>query len=404
MAAVQQETKRWWQSKRLWIESEYITHFWDWFITFLGKSAEIILFATMLYDGYLVMPGVPKPADNVDAAITLVQWAALDIGGYSLIKMSKKLGLARDSFPCIVGYVLVSLMVINMILVPIQNKLPANILTGVQITLLIARAVMAVIYGHAIRALKEELKEIEDRPFVEKLEAFSGALQKIETESSQRIASITESLQHFMDFQKQQNLLFTERIESASLGFQNSITERIEGVDASFQQYLTERLSTFTETLRAHADSLSVLPTIEANTRFQLREVHEELAQLKTSMNQQPKTTERLSAIVSQPSSTMPKVERKSEVKAPAPIAAKKTESPLKVDFDKKQFVFNCLTEDRNMTISVIQQRAAELKQTISVGTVSGYRKEYLESHPVFEIESENGPETPGEIESVKVS
>lgn len=57
-------------------------------------------------------------------------------------------------------------------------------------------------------------------------------------------------------------------------------------------------------------------------------------------------------------------------------------------EFDKAQFVYACLREDPDMKIADIQQRAAEMGQTISVGSVSQHRKAFFESMKVAERES----------------
>src|SRR6267154_6493017 len=102
---------KWEAFKRSWIYSNYITDFWTWLLTLLSKSAELVLFGSILYSSYQLVPGVPPVPPAIDAFLFLVQQAALDIGGMGLLKLAKRAGLSKDAFPMRVGVTLVVLMI-----------------------------------------------------------------------------------------------------------------------------------------------------------------------------------------------------------------------------------------------------------------------------------------------------
>lgn len=152
----------WWNDQELFLrglaQSNYVTAFWDWCMMLLGKAAEPVLFVSVLYSGYELLPGVPQPGAVIDAPMFVTQQAALDIGGLGLMKMAKHAHLPKESFPYRVGIILVGLMIGNVATASLEKvvHLPPVASTIIEAVLLIARAVMAVLYGHAIHALKDE--------------------------------------------------------------------------------------------------------------------------------------------------------------------------------------------------------------------------------------------------------
>jgi len=80
------EHPKWDAFKTNFLQSNYITDFWNWLLTLLSKSAELVLFGSILYSSYQLIPGVPMVPPAIDAFLFLVQQAALDIGGMGLLK------------------------------------------------------------------------------------------------------------------------------------------------------------------------------------------------------------------------------------------------------------------------------------------------------------------------------
>src|SRR5258708_20346728 len=90
----------------------------------MSKAAEMVLFGTVLYSGYKLLPGVPHVPATIDAAVFVIQQGALDIGGMGLLKLAKRAGLPRDAFPVRLGMALVVLMILNVPLASIKHSLP----------------------------------------------------------------------------------------------------------------------------------------------------------------------------------------------------------------------------------------------------------------------------------------
>jgi hypothetical protein len=131
-------------------------------MTLLSKAAELVLFSSVLYSGYQLLPNIAHAPAEVDAIIFVIQQAALDIGGMGLLKLTKRAGLPKDSFPMRVGAILVILMILNVVLASLKQTvplIPPGVFIGIETILLIARAIMAVLFGYAIHALREDYGE-----------------------------------------------------------------------------------------------------------------------------------------------------------------------------------------------------------------------------------------------------
>ena len=116
----------------------------------------------MLYSGYQLLPHITHPPPEVDAIIFVIQQAALDIRGMGILKLAKRAGLPKDSFPMRVGVILVVLMTLNDVLASLKQAvpmIPPGVFIGIETILLIARAIMAVLFGYAVHALREEYGE-----------------------------------------------------------------------------------------------------------------------------------------------------------------------------------------------------------------------------------------------------
>jgi len=188
-------------------QSNYITDFWNWFKTLMSKAAEMVLFGTVLYSGYQLLPGVPHVPAPIDAAVFVIQQGALDIGGMGLLKLAKRANLAKDAFPVRLGMSLVVLMILNVALASIKHTLPmipGGVFVGIETLLLIARAVVAVLFGHAIYALREEYGEStitvhEAHELEQHIDELSSKLVRVQQDFhhqlSSELASVRERVQ-----------------------------------------------------------------------------------------------------------------------------------------------------------------------------------------------------------------
>ena len=183
-------------------QSNYITDFWNWFMTLMSKAAEMVLFGTVLYSGYQLLPGVPHVPASIDAAVFVIQQGALDIGGMGLLKLAKRAKLAKDAFPVRLGMSLVVLMILNVALASIKHTLPmipGGVFVGIETILLIARAIVAVLFGHAIYALREEYGEStitikEAHELQQRMDAYSEQLRLVQAEVHWQVQEVQGSV------------------------------------------------------------------------------------------------------------------------------------------------------------------------------------------------------------------
>src|SRR5215472_82478 len=204
MTTTQQPSKhpRWEAFTSSFKQSNYITDFWNWFMTLMSKAAEMVLFGTVLYSGYQLLPGVPHVPAPIDAAVFVIQQGALDIGGMGLLKLAKRANLSKDSFPVRLGVSLVVLMNLNVALASIKHTLPmipGGVFVGIETLLLIARAIVAVLFGHAIYALREEYGEStitlkEAHELQQCIDAYSEQLRLVQAEVHRQVQEVQGSV------------------------------------------------------------------------------------------------------------------------------------------------------------------------------------------------------------------
>jgi hypothetical protein len=393
MATVQQQPTaptnevdhpRWQAFKRNWKYSNYITDFWNWLLTLLSKSAELVLFGSILYSSYQLIPGIAHVSGNVDAIVFVIQQAALDIGGLGLMKLAKRANLSKESFPMRVGMTLVGLMIFNVVLFSLKQSLPMIPALAFQIVetiLLIARAVMAVLFGHAIHSLREEHGDSEIT--VKDVRELQQYMQQIE-------ASTKATVEGIHTLNTEQMLKVVEVVQQVQVEVQLSVQQRLQSHTIELQQLLTPVL----ESLQDHAEVLAFIPDVAARleqmevlTQSQLTLVTEEFQRVKVTVEQQlqplPQLVERIT-------------EKQTIVRAAQPRAkvTKVTNAPLSLPagrFNKTQFVLDCLKEDSELSSSEMKRRALTLGQTLSDPIISMARSEFknLQDGLQVEVQSE---------------
>src|SRR5258708_213035 len=271
MASMVEQTSkhpRWDAFKSSFKQSNYITDFWNWFMTLMRKAAEMVLVGTVLYSGYQLLPGVPHVPATIDAAVFVIQQGALDIGGMGLLKLAKRAGLPRDAFPVRLGVTLVVLMILNVALASIKHTLPMipdGVFVGIETVLLIARAVVAVLFGHAIYALREEYGEstitIKDADELRQhIAELSSELAKVQQNFHQQLATqlapVHESLQQYQDV-----LALLPNLQAQLQRIESSTVEEIRRVKASLEKQLQSQLAE--QEKRGERPVLRALPAIQ---------------------------------------------------------------------------------------------------------------------------------------------
>jgi len=143
--------------------------------------------------------------------VFVIQQGALDIGGMGLLKLAKRAGLAKDAFPVRLGMSLVVLMILNVALASIKHTLPmilGGVFMGIETLLLIARAVVAVLFGHAIYALREEYGEStitikEAHELQQRMDAYSEQLRLVQAEVHWQVQEVQGSVSTLVQSQTQ---------------------------------------------------------------------------------------------------------------------------------------------------------------------------------------------------------
>jgi hypothetical protein len=357
--------RHWYNDKELFLHglarSNYVTAITDWFMGLAGKLTELVLYGTILYSCAQLYPGVDLPT-GLSLAVFLIQMGALDIGGLSLAKLARQaredgnFDGARQAET--LSRWLIGIMLTGVVTVGVEHvvPIPGQAQTGVEIVLVVARSICSVLYGRVVHLLKGEATRVQRIPAVDVMQRLQTC-----TEQLQRIE------QHFTDFQQQQVF-------------------QLQNVETGFQELLHESLSPIVATLQFHGETLSLLPTFNEQldqigtvAEYQLR-ITEEVTRVKA-------TLERIGSVPHMATNQLEGPTRQARVKPLLQLAPGGPERKPTGEFDKAQFVYTCLREDPDMKIADIQQRAAERGQTISVGSVSQYRKAFFESMKVAESE-----------------
>src|SRR6266567_6039456 len=226
--------RRWYNDRELFLQglarSNYVTAITDWFMGFAGKWAELVLYATVLYSCAELYPGVHLP-DGRSLAVFLVQLGALDIGGLSLAKLAKQ---AREDGNAAgatnaerLSKWLIGIMLVGVVTVGLEHALPVAlpswVITSVNVLLVVARSICAVLYGRVVHDLKQEMVRMMPVAKVQAniSELFTEHLQRIEANTERRITETERCM--------------TERITELLQSLERTVTERIERTSTDHQ-------------------------------------------------------------------------------------------------------------------------------------------------------------------------
>src|SRR6266849_661161 len=257
--------RRWYNDRELFlhglVRSNYVTAITDWFMGFAGKWAELILYGTVLYSCAELYPGVHLPA-GLSLTVFLVQLGALDIGGLSLAKLAKQ---AREDGNTAgaagaerLSKWLIGIMLVGVVTVGLEHALPiaipAWVITSIDVLLVVARSVCAVLYGRVVHDLKHEMTRM--MPIADATSTFTEHLQGIEANIYRTLAAqIAETEQRM-----------TERLSETLRSLERTVTERIERTSIDHQD-LPAQLERQTQASQAQLRALvqEVKATLEAN-------------------------------------------------------------------------------------------------------------------------------------------
>jgi hypothetical protein len=141
--------------------STWITTSWNWVLMLGSKAAEPVLTVSVIYACARLLPSVHTP-QNLDNVMTTCQMVALDFGGLGLAKLANQARKDGNETGALlasrVSTGLLTIMGINVALSVLESiaHLNTNFTSIVEGILLIARAIMAVLYAYVIHSLHGE--------------------------------------------------------------------------------------------------------------------------------------------------------------------------------------------------------------------------------------------------------
>ena len=214
--------------------------------------------------------------------------------------------------------------------------IPGGVFLSIETILLIARAIVAVLFGHAIYALREEYGEStitvhEASELQQCIDELSSKLVRVQQDFhhqlSSELAPVHESFQQYQEALSQVPMLkaHLQHIESSTV----EEVERVKAfLEKQLQGYLAEREK------RTERPALHALPPVQQGN-YETGTLHTKQVRPRASQ-----------------------------------AAAGK--------FDARAFVFACLQEHPDLKLAEIEQRARAAGQVLSQPTVSRYRKQFL--------------------------
>jgi len=173
-------------------DSSWVTIAWDWFQTLLGRAVEGILWVTMVFSCYQLIPFAPQAPVGVSTFMFILQFIGLDVGGIGLNKLAQSQGLYKWSYVRVVSYILIGITLVTVAYAGIERAVTIDASTtfGIEVVLVVARSIMTVLYGQAIHSLKQHTRNM--RSLVEELQA---TIDRMSEELRATIATQRQELQ-----------------------------------------------------------------------------------------------------------------------------------------------------------------------------------------------------------------
>lgn len=193
------------------VRSNYVTWFTEWLLQFGGKSAHVVLIITTLYMSAELYPGIHLP-DGLSVAVFLIQMFALDMGGMGLASLSRQARAdgneegarsAKNLSNWLIGIMIAGLVTVCLeqalshlpYVQTIQGYIDA-VKIVVELVLVVARAVCAVLYGKTIHSLRvaepASVPVIPEQPTVD-LQPLHTKIAELEAQIAQLLATSLET-------------------------------------------------------------------------------------------------------------------------------------------------------------------------------------------------------------------
>src|SRR5579885_378260 len=212
--------------------STWITATWNWFLELAGRAAEAILVLSVLYASVKLLPVVRMPA-WLDVIVFVAQFVALDVGGLSLSKLAKQAQAeGNEDGAKLAGRMskaLITIMIAGVVVVAIEQlfSIPGDWKLGIDTVLLIARSILAVLYGHTIHSLRhDDLFDLHVTTAPDLQEHLSQAIANLQTKIEQRLATIAGEIDQVR--QSVPVLEYEARFEAVARNLEANFEARLE--------------------------------------------------------------------------------------------------------------------------------------------------------------------------------
>jgi uncharacterized Tic20 family protein len=148
--------------KRSLAQSTFITAAWTWCMILAAKAAKPVPVASVLYASVKLLPLVHVPS-QYDVVVFLAQFVAWTSGGLSLNTLADQAKQDGNDEGALqakrLSIALVVVMLVGVILAGVDQvvRLDSQVGTGIDTILLIARAILAVLYSRVIHCLRNDV-------------------------------------------------------------------------------------------------------------------------------------------------------------------------------------------------------------------------------------------------------
>jgi len=260
-------------------------------------------------------------------------------------------------------------MILNVVLASVKQALPmipSVVFLVVETLLLIVRAVMAVLFGHAIHALREEYAE--STITVKEAHELQQGLQELANVVSR----------------------FHQQLAHVESNVQQRLNESATVLASSLQVELAQVQTHVQTTLQAHQDQLATLPQLQAQLQQMESTSREQFHHMQAileeravrSVSESEKLNERPSLHV------VPVAQQGSRTTKPEERRRSPERALSEEKFDARVFVFACLEENREWKLADIEQLALAAGHTLSQPSISRYRKQFYARRESTTIQS----------------
>jgi hypothetical protein len=385
-------------------ELHFITRFFTWLFKLLSKCAEPLLTLAAIY--VIISAGVPTfKVPAIYAVALAIMIGAPEVilpGAFIFAADEQQRGNAHAKLLYTVCWCFVGLTMVTLLSLFVVSFAP-----GAVNLVMWGRCVVGVSYSILLRVITHNTPSANTPMTRRQVDEVLSELQRVTEQMHQIGATAEQSIQGIrgsIDGRwKELETLITEHHRSVETDigqkaeqYQMTVTEHVgqwsEQIRFSVEQavlrtqiQVQQQIEPLVETLQAHEQLLSVLPTmieqlaqIEASTQSHWRIVTEEVTQVKVSLEQQtqalPKLAQRI--INSEFSQTEPALvsipKRGANPKAKA--SERPSPTPKEETVEKRQFILDCIRTNSDIRNSDIQRKALEHQIHISASYISEVR------------------------------